>query len=315
MLVCGVNYGLTYLQAARLNPDRYQVAGILSRGSVRSLAVSEEFDLPLYRDPLQIPDDFDIASVAVGSRSPEVMLGLMDRGINILAEHPQREGPLREALRKAGDLGLALHVNPHFSDLDAPAAFIETCCRNSQRERPVMLQVMAADRALWGVLDLLYQSLGSLSSIRFQEIRIDNGFMLLQGTLAPGVLEIRLQSALRRGGFIPDGSQEYLLDLRAAAVFPSGALSMLSVAGPVVWNNNLSGIDSPSQTLSEFPCRGTQTAADFSRERTAANLYALDRLVSEIEDGVKSPNQSPDALIEIAKTWEFIQTQLQAELN
>jgi NAD-dependent oxidoreductase involved in siderophore biosynthesis len=125
-------------------------------------------------------------------------------------------------------------------------------------------------------------------------------------------VEIRLQSALRRGSFIPDGSQEYLLDIMAVTIFPSGRLSMLSVTGPVFWNANVNRIESPAQALSECPCRGTQTAADFSRERAAANLAALDRLVREIEFGDKSPNQAPEALIKIAQAWEAIQAQLKA---
>ena len=48
VLVCGSNYGRTYITALARNPRKYQLAGILAQGSFRSHEVAALSDVSLY---------------------------------------------------------------------------------------------------------------------------------------------------------------------------------------------------------------------------------------------------------------------------
>lgn len=304
ILVCGTNYGRSYIQAALLKPDTYIVKGILARGSERSLNVAREYGLPLYRNLGEVPDSSDIACIVVGSSTPELMLGLLDRGVHILAEHPQKAETLRCALDKADRKGLCFHVNPHFSDLDAPASFIQSCRRRSQESSPRLILVFAADRALYATLDLLRQSLGSLSGLHFEAGKTEGEVILVNGMLGQASTFFGLQSARSGEKQIPDGSPLYFLDIKVTAVFSSGTLGLLSVAGPVIWNANLFQSVSADQPISDCLCETSPSLAAFSGSRIRANLTALERLVRQIETGYIPSNQSPEVLLEISRIWE-----------
>ncbi len=306
ILVCGTNYGRSYVQASLLKPDAYTVKGILARGSERSLNVAREYGLPLYHNLGEVPDGIDIACVVVGSSAPEVLFGLLDRGVHILAEHPQKPETIRRALKKADKKGLCFQVNPHFSDLDAPVSFIRSCRRRSGESRPRLIVVLAADRALYGTLDLLRESFGSLAGLRFEGVKTDGGITFIDGMLGQTRAFFGLQSAWLGGGRIPDGSPLYFLDIKVTAVFSSGTLSLLSVVGPVIWSANLFQSGNSNGPLGEYLCEESPSLAEFSSSRISANLHALERLARHIETGHTPSNQSPEVLMEISRMWEEV---------
>src|SRR5215467_6840451 len=59
VLVCGTNYGRTYLEAIHLAGETYRLAGILARGSTRSLMLTQRHCVPLYRSLEDLPAEID----------------------------------------------------------------------------------------------------------------------------------------------------------------------------------------------------------------------------------------------------------------
>jgi thiazolinyl imide reductase len=306
VIVCGTNYGRTYLQAASLSPQKFQVVGILARGSLRSIQVAETFQLPLFSSLDQIVEDIDMACVAVGSSAPDVMVGLLDRGIHVLAEHPQKVKAIEKALAMAEESGLCFHVNPHFSDLKAPRSFT-LGCRNALRASELcFIQVLAADRALYGVLDLLRSSFGSLSTLALSSIVREDGFVVLNGTYGSTRIAIKLQTVRPGEGQLADGSTKYFTDIHITAVFAKGKLNLMSIAGPVVWVANLAQLDASDRLLTEVVQEAPANATEFARERTEANLTSMNRLVKHINTGRTPIGQTTEALLDIAEFWETV---------
>ncbi len=310
VLICGTNYGRTYLEAAQLRPDTYIVRGILARGSERSTTLAGESRLPLYTSVSQVPDFIDIACVVVGSSVEGVVTGLLNRGIHILAEHPQRPETLKLDLDKAAKQNLCLHVNPHFSDLTAPVAFIRHCGERLQESEPRMIQVIAADRALYGTLDLIHQSFGSLSTLRLDGVDTKGEFIVIDGTFGRSSLSLWLQSARDGNHRIPDGSSRYSVDMRVAIVFGTGTLSLLSLAGPVIWNDNLLQSTDSTKPIWDRVYEAVETRVALYEQRIRANVVALDRLRRQIETGCVPPSQSPGVLLEISQVWEDVSSKI-----
>ena len=60
ILVCGSNYGRTYLDAITAQPAEYELAGLLAKGSERSVAVAERHGARLFRSVAELPAGIEL---------------------------------------------------------------------------------------------------------------------------------------------------------------------------------------------------------------------------------------------------------------
>src|ERR1700752_2604428 len=100
VLVCGSNYGATYIRALAGGAGQLTLAGVLSTGSARSRAYAQHARVPHFTSIDAIPESsVDIACVAVpGEAGHALSLALLAKGIHVLAEHPIAPERMREAL-------------------------------------------------------------------------------------------------------------------------------------------------------------------------------------------------------------------------
>jgi thiazolinyl reductase component of yersiniabactin synthetase len=124
LLLCGTNYGATYLRALHANGHRLQLAGILAR-SERSRELARQCAVPFFPNVEALPAGaIDAACVAIPGQSGRAITeALLGRGIHVLAEHPVSHADLLAHRAAARQHGVVYHVNAHYSDLDAPATF------------------------------------------------------------------------------------------------------------------------------------------------------------------------------------------------
>jgi thiazolinyl imide reductase len=312
VLVCGSNYGRTYIAALARNPRKYQLAGILARGSFRSHEVAALNDVPLYHSTDEVPDNIHSACTAMSSDAWPVVLQLIRRGIHVLCEHPYPPRLLRRAMDLARNQGVQFHVNGHFASLPAPSAFIRACRRIGKRQTLEFGEVMTTERALYTSLDILMSALGSHDAFRARVLSHTAKFVLLEATLGTTPLRLSVQVSGKQGrGRLADGSPEYLLDQRLTVAFPTGVLTLLSTAGPVLWNGN------PARMLNDEEPLWTvlfgqepQAPADLREERVQANVAALNSIRRSILGHVLPDAQQPQHILAVSKAWEVIGRQL-----
>ncbi len=306
VLVCGTNYGRNYLEALRLGGAGYRLTGILARGSARSREVACEVGVPLYRCVSALGPRIDLACAAMGASGHEVVLSLLSRGIHVLCEHPQTPNRLQGALDAAARGNLSFHVNGHFADLEAAAAFIRHCRQQSETASPSFFHVTATDRSLYAAVDILGRILGSFAPIEFHVRSRLVPFTVVQGLLKGIPVTFHLQ-ACADGRLLADGSPSYLVDHRITAGFSSGILTLLSMNGPVVWNANLNSTASSTQPLFTVIHKSrVLTAERLHKQRIAANLDAIKALVRSMKEGVQPPEQQPNYLFEVSRAWETL---------
>ena len=83
VIVCGSTFGQLYLKALRSSPEKFQLIGILGTGSDRTLRCAEEYNIKVYKSIDEVPDDIDLACVAVrtaafGGNGTEIALQLLE---------------------------------------------------------------------------------------------------------------------------------------------------------------------------------------------------------------------------------------------
>jgi thiazolinyl imide reductase len=306
VLVCGTNYGRIYLEAICLGGADYRLAGILARGSARSQQIAREYGVLLYRCVEDLAPGIDLACAAVGASGSDLVLGLLARGIHVLCEHPQKPSYLQSALDAAASRSLCFHINGHFADLEAAAAFISHCRRENGIGSPSFFHVTATDRSLYAALDILRRILISFAPFEFHVTSRLPPFTVIQGLLkgVPATFQIQRSAD---GRSFPDASPSYLVDHRIAVGFPSGILTLLSMNGPVVWNANLNCASSPKRLLFTV-AHGDRalTAELLYQQRIAATLRTIAAVAKNMCEGLKPLEQTPDYLLELSRAWDTV---------
>jgi thiazolinyl imide reductase len=304
VLVCGTNYGRIYLEAIRLGGAAYRLVGVLARGSPGSQLMAHEYGMPLYRHIEDLPPGIDFACAAMGASGSDVVLGLLSRGIHVLCEHPQKSSHLLAALDLANSRDLCFHMNGHFANLEAAAAFVDFCRRKSGVTPACFFHVTATDRSLYAVIDILRRLLVSFTPCELNVTSRLPPFTTIQCLIGGIPVTFHLQSGDNQRPLV-DGSPEYLVDHRIVVGFPSGILTLLSMNGPVIWNANLN--QGPRRNEPIFTVAHEDRALNVERvheQRVSANLSAISALAENIRNRVTPPEQTRDYLLEVSSLWE-----------
>lgn len=316
ILVCGSNYGRSYVEALRLAGPGYQLAGILARGSLRSQVLAADCAVPLYRRVEDLPPDVDLACTAMGTSAFDIVLQILRRGTNVLCEHPIRTAQLREALKTAVESGVHFHVNGHFAELPATQRFISRARDQLLFEDALFLQVVISDRALYSTLDILHLVFDSLSRTHLTLVRQDGLFAVLEGSLGilPAVLQLQYRSTDRQS-HLPDGDAGYVVDQRLTIGFSSGILTLLGIAGPTLWNSNAARTASSDPLWSVVHGDTAMTPRSLLEARRQANLRAIECAIRCSADEVVPPHQDREHMLEVSNLWETISETVAASLR
>ncbi len=302
VIVCGSNYARSYVRAIAAAPDRWAVAGILARGSARSRALAQACGVPIFLDPDDIPEGCDLACAAMSGAASETLVRLPARGLHVICEHPQKAPVISRAIAAATKAGRVFHLNGHFGDLHAPAEFITRSTRRG-RAGAVFVHVAATDRSLWGAIDIAGRALGRVAPFSCRRAGGTGPFHLIEGELGSVPTSWRIQTSRGPGETLPDGHPGYLVDIRVEIGFPDGILSLLSVAGPVIWNAGLgrAPAGNPIARLVSLPA---ESLAALEADRVRANLAAIDALAHHVNTGRAPGHQDPGYLTSLAEAWD-----------
>lgn len=307
VLVCGANYGAAYLDAMGLRPDRFRLAGLLARGSDRSRKLSDRHGVPLYLAPEQLPAAIDVACAAMGTSAHGTVLALLRRGIHVLCEHPVGGACAREALAAAAANGVSFHVNGHFADLPAPRAFITRARSLANECESLFVRILAADRSLWGNLDIAGRALRGWPPFRVERVTHLGSFAVVTGWAGPMPAVLQLQLSRDSDPMPADGSPAYVADFCVSLGFSAGILTLSSIAGPVLWNANYAQARSTGELLWQaLEADPLLTAARLYRQRTLANLLAIERLVNHAIEGIVPFEQRAEYLLGLSAAWDQI---------
>ncbi len=136
--------------------------------------------------------------------------------------------------------------------------------------------------------------------LRVQVLSRRAQFVLLEGTMGKIPLRLSVQvSGTKGGGRLADGSPGYLLDQRLTVMFPTGALTLLSMAGPVLWNSTPAHVLGNKNSLWTLLCdRETQTVAELREQRIQANVEALNAIRRSIMGQGTPEIQQPQHILQ-----------------
>ncbi|WP_129663559.1 Gfo/Idh/MocA family oxidoreductase [Phytoactinopolyspora endophytica] len=339
VLVCGTGFGRIHLRAVRASAD-LELAGVLSRGSAASRQVAASYDVPCYTATEELPDDIDVACVAVPSSTgagdgAQLTQRLLKRGIHVLHEHPLHPDELASCLRAAREHGVRYRVNTLYPHVEPVRRFLSAAETMRRRQPPLFVDAVCGVQVLYSLLDVVARAVGRVRPWRFAEpVALPPDLVALAETPAPytslhgvvgGVpLTLRVQNQLNPS----DPDNHALLLHRISVGFESGVLALADTHGPVLWSPRLhSARDDVGRLVIEGPGSerldvvatervDTQPPPTFRElfdrvwpEAVADALTELRREIAEPEGSGPSSQGSQWAL-SIATVWQDLSTRL-----
>lgn len=340
VVVCGTNYGQTYLNALASRQSAFALAGIIARGSARSRAMADELGVPLYRSPAELPAGIDVACVAVGDTPREragskLAVGLLERGIHVIQEHPVYPLDVVRAIKEARARGVRYHVNTHFGDVEPVRSFITRATELRRRLAPFYIQATASAQCSYSLIDVLGRALGGVtpfgllpSSAWTPAVTALNRnehalvpFRAVEGVIAgvPAVVQIQ-------NHYNPvDVGNNQLFFHRICLGTARGHLTLVNSMGPLVWAESPStpGFEldqtESAETLASrmdrlhaktrplvhyLADRDSLSLREFTTTRWPDSVHrVLDRMRQEIETGAVHPYQAEEHILGVSKLW------------
>ncbi|KPC62702.1 bifunctional Gfo/Idh/MocA family oxidoreductase/class I SAM-dependent methyltransferase [Streptomyces chattanoogensis] len=242
-VVCGTTFGQFYLAALAGLGDEFELAGVLAKGSARSVECARRFGVPLFTDPDQLPDDIDVACVVVrsgvmGGTGTELALRLLRRGIHVVQEQPVHHEDLVVCLREARRHGVRYRLGDLYVRLPAVRRFVAAARTLLAKQSAVYVDAVCSMQVAFPLVHLLGDALAG--TVRPWRITAASGaadapFALLNGVIGGVPLTVRVQNQVDPAD--PD-NHIHLLH-RVTIGTDSGSLTLSDTHGPVLWSPRL----------------------------------------------------------------------------
>lgn len=241
VVVCGSTFGQFYLEALKMLPEEFELAGLLARGSKRSEKCATYYGINLFTEAGQLPNDIDLACVVLrsgvmGGKGTDLSLEFLERGVHVIQEQPVHYKDMTACLRTARRKGAFFQTGDLYVHLPAVRRFI--ACANVMLERQKALYIDAAfaSQVSYPMMHIFSEALPSIRPWKIGSVSRDGGpFHVLTGTLGKIPVVLRVHNEVD-----PDDPDNYLHLLHRITIgSEGGSLSLTDTHGPVIWHPRL----------------------------------------------------------------------------
>ncbi|WP_328995847.1 Gfo/Idh/MocA family oxidoreductase [Kribbella sp. NBC_01245] len=264
VVVCGTTFGQFYQAAVKALADEFELAGIVGRGSERTMNCARRMGVPLYRSPDEVPAQVDAACVVVrsgvmGGSGSEIAREFLTRGIHVLQEQPVHQGELADNYRAARATGTTYRLGDLYVHLPAVRRFV-AAARALLAEGPASyVDAACSMQVAFPLLHLLGDALGVLRPWQVIAVGNEAPMSVLHGTIGGVPLTLRIQNEVD-----PDDPDNHIHLLHRVTIgTSSGSLSLTDTHGPVLWSPRLH-IPAAVRERYDFFGAGTDHLADAS---------------------------------------------------
>jgi thiazolinyl imide reductase len=240
ILVCGVRFGQFYLEALK-NSEYYEIAGILSNGSLHSLECSQRYETNLYTNINQLPEEIDIACVVIktrvlGGKGTELAIQLMKRGIHVILEQPVHYKDLTECYKEARTNQVCFQVGNLYGKLPGVKEYITLSKLILEHQNPIYLNADLATQVSYPFAKILTEIFKNSRNFAIEHfIQTDIPFQTLIIKMNDIPVNIRAQNQVDEK--ISDSYMHLFHSITLGV--DAGSLSLTDTHGAVIWKDRL----------------------------------------------------------------------------
>jgi len=240
VLVCGTRFGQFYIEAI-LNSSQFKLAGIFARGSEKSIACSKCYGVDFYHCIEDLPNDIDIACVAVktgvmGGQGTMIAQQLMERGIDVITEQPIHYQEMIQCCKSAQQRGVSFHIGNLYEHLPAVQKFISVAAQIMKSQKPLYVNVDMATQVSYPLAAVLTKLFPRKRSWKVKDKMTESGpFSMILLEIGDIPASVRAQNQVDTAA-----ADNYMhLFFNISIGFDSGSLTLTDIHGAVIWRERM----------------------------------------------------------------------------
>lgn len=240
VIVCGTTFGRVFMQGIQSMPDKFQLVGIVARGSAQAVKCAAEYDVPLIHHIDDIDrDKVDLACVIIrsaiaGGAGTDIANQLLAKGIHVMQEFPVHQSELGTCLRTARQSNCYYEVDGFYADVESVRNFIQAANQILAKSQPAYIDAACSLQMLYPLVDILGKALGGFRPWSFQLLSPpqEGQFCSFSGQIRGIPLFLRVQNQINPKD--PDNHMHVMHRITIGT--NSGNLQLTDTHGLVLWN-------------------------------------------------------------------------------
>lgn len=267
VLVCGVGFGQFYIKAIENMNEKFQIVGILSKGSELSQSYAKKYKIPIYTtlDDVNL-NEIDLACVVIGSTliggaGSDLVKQLLKNGVNVIQEQPVHLKEYIEFLKLSRENSCFYKLNTFYPNLKSVDTFLSLSKKLNKLSKIRFISAQCSVHVLFPLIDILGRALGGLKPYEFRNIstqNIESPFEIIEGYINDIPICISVQNQMTAKN--PDNYM--LLMHKIMFITNSGNLTLSGTNGPIIWESCL---DKPHDKNGKF---NLEESNEFSKLKT-----------------------------------------------
>lgn len=244
VIVCGVGFGQFYLKALENLKENYELTGILSRGSEWSKKCADKYKVPLYLDVNELTKEMVdlvcvvVKSTIVGGEGSIIVEKLLEKGINVIQEHPIHEEDYIKFIKMAQKHKCIYRLNTFYPDLINVSSYINLSNGLRKYSNIKCINAECSVHVLFPLIDILGRVIGKLRPWKFEKVEntlINSPFSIVQGYIGDVPICINIQNE-----FEPEDPENSILLFHRIVVYTEcGNLIMTGTNSNIIWEPSM----------------------------------------------------------------------------
>ena len=240
ILVCGARFGQFYMEAIKKN-EKYELAGILARGSDLAKACARRYETELYTDFEEASKNIDVVCIAVktgvlGGNGTELAIRFLEKGIAVILEQPVHYQDLTKCYRIARKYKTAFHVGNLYLNLPQVKRFLSLSDKLMRRQQLAYINVDMATQVSYPFIRIMTELLGKTNQLTTAVLEQGNGIFQTMRLTWNGV-EIQVRAQNQEGNSVSDNCMHVLFQITLGT--QTGNLLLTDACGTLMWRNRM----------------------------------------------------------------------------
>ena len=249
-VVCGTTFGRLYAAGVRLRSSRYELAGILSRGSEQSRQFSQDQGVPLCTEIDDLPEH-DMALVVVrsgvvGGDGARLAQRFLSSGKHVAMEHPIDKRDAVACYREASMAGCGFLVNTFYRHSSTIRTYLRMVEVLRARFGIIQVEAECSIHFLYSMLDIIGRIADGFTPWRVEEQGARSDVFTCLSASFRGI-PVSLRVVNKMDPFNPDDFVH--VGHRVTVFTAAGSLVLPETDGKIVWHPNVSSPRGPEGVL------------------------------------------------------------------
>lgn len=191
IMVCGIGFGKYYIRAVLNAKAKFELVGIISKGSKKSKMVAEKLGIPLYDDVNKVDKSMtDIVAVVVksgvvGGVGTEIAVSLLEKGIHVIQEQPLHVNDYKRCFKAAKKNHCVYMMNMFYPNLEAERQFIQQFKKIKTITDVTYVKAETSVQVLFPLLATLSELLEGIMPNQFEVLKgeLSQRFKVINGSI------------------------------------------------------------------------------------------------------------------------------------